>query len=476
MRSLFALPLLAWRAVRWRAYRGGWLWSHLRTHRPFDPGQVPQGTTIHVVVTVVDHFEPARKSGDDAAAASVESWVERYRDLAAPRRDADGRWPQHTWFYRSEYRNDRCLATLGEAAFEGLGEVEFHLHHGHDTHETFSARLREGLDWFGRWGAMITAERSPRRRFAYIAGNWALDNGAGDDAVSGCNTELLALKEAGCYADFTFPALGSRAQPRITNAIYHATDDPGPKSYDDGQPAEVGRPAAGDLTLFQGPLWVDRREGRFHDGALESGNPPSPRRLRPWLAANVHVRGRTDWIFVKLHTHGMQSRDAMLSPAMASTWDAMIEEWNRPPFRLHFATAREAYNIARAAEQGLGGDPAEHRDHEVPPPAGRKVWCSVPWRPVSIEEGAVAIELHDDAPCTVRLVDGPVRRIEGRLRRVALGWEGSALRELAIDGTGTVRLSGEDGVVFDGPVTPGMERALACFDERGRTELREEPE
>ena len=125
------------------------------------------------------------------------AWIEGYERLASRHRDADGRPPQHTWFYRAEYRNPECIRRLSESAFRGYGEIEFHLHHGHDDHESFRQKLVDGLDWFGRHGAMVTAEADPRSMFAYIAGNWSLDNGSGEDAYSGCNTELRALREAG---------------------------------------------------------------------------------------------------------------------------------------------------------------------------------------------------------------------------------------------------------------------------------------
>jgi hypothetical protein len=40
-------------------------------------------------------------------------------------------------------------------------------------------------------------------------------------------------------------------------------------------------------------------------------------------------------------------------------------------WRLHYVSAREMYNIAKAAEAGLGGDPSQYRDHVVPRPAYR---------------------------------------------------------------------------------------------------------
>jgi hypothetical protein len=38
-------------------------------------------------------------------------------------------------------------------------------------------------------------------------------------------------------------------------------------------------------------------------------------------------------------------------------------------WRLHYATAREAVNLVRAAETGKTGDPDPYRDFEIPLPA-----------------------------------------------------------------------------------------------------------
>lgn len=37
-------------------------------------------------------------------------------------------------------------------------------------------------------------------------------------------------------------------------------------------------------------------------------------------------------------------------------------------YRLHYVTAREAYNIVKAAEDGKAGDPDEYRDYVLPHP------------------------------------------------------------------------------------------------------------
>jgi hypothetical protein len=373
--TVTALPRLLWQVLRYRCLRGGWLPGYLG-RRSIDWRKLAADRAIDVIVVIADHFEPPTDRGEEAAVEAVASWCADYEALAGRHRDADGRVPQHTWFYPAEYPNFGCLRELSSSVFRGFGEIEFQLHHGPDNHQTFAAKLEAGLSFFNQAGAMLTAETEPRRRFAYVAGNWSLDNGAGDPRTSGCDTEIAALRDAGCYVDCTFPALGSRAQPRATNAIYYASDGPEPKSYDSGIEVEVGRAASGDLMIFQGPLALDWRTGWFDWGPLESYAPPAPHRLHCWLEAHVHVKGRPEWIFVKLHTHGLQSRTTFLSPALDTLFENMAKSWNQPPFRLHYCTAREAYNMIKAAEAGHDGDPNLYRNFHIAPPANRLVSCA----------------------------------------------------------------------------------------------------
>jgi hypothetical protein len=398
---------------------------------------------VEIIVTVVDHFEPTGRYGPEAAVESVASWCAANEAIAGRHRDADGRAPQHTWFHRTEYANTDCVLALSDSVFRGFGEVEFHLHHGHDTHESFCAKLRDGLDLLNAAGAAITAERRPRRRFAYIAGDWSLDNGSFNDERSGCNTELTALRDAGCYADFTFPALGNRAQPRKANTLYYATDDPGPKSYDrGGAEVAVGRPASGDLLIFQGPLIVDWEHGRFEDSAVESFAPPCPSRLGAWLDANIHVAGRPEWIFVKLHTHGMQSRETFLGPGLDALFGAMVEHWNRPPFRLHFANAREAYNILKAAEAGHMDDPNDYRDFEVPPPANRLVRCDAPWRLLALAADRVALEVLRPGWATIEFARGPLRTVRGAVQRLEARFRDGMINAFDVAAEGEIEVDG----------------------------------
>ncbi len=438
--GLTQLPKFLYRVVRWRGLRGGWLPDYLRHHRPFSRQAVPPDRPIDVMVLVTDHFEPARRFGDEAAVESVRSWCRAYEALAEPHRDSDGRPPQHTWFYRYDYPNPDCVQALSDCAYRGFGEVEFHLHHGHDTHETMAQTLSEGVRWFNRFGAMVTAEAKPRSLFAYIAGNSALDDGAGDPSKSGCPTEIDALRNAGCYGDFTFPSLGTAPQPRKVNSIYYATEDGKPKSYDTGVDLASGRPPSGDLLMFQGPVSIDWRNGCLQDGAVEDYSPAHPRRLGGWLSAHVHVRGRPEWVFVKLHTHAMQNRKSFLGRPTAETFAAMEHWWTRPPFRLHYVTAREAYNIAKAAEAGYAGDPNDFRDFLVPPPANRVIACSQPWRLRCYSRERVHLELLERRQTRLEFAEGGLRSVSGLLREVEATYQGGALTWLRVEADGPVEL------------------------------------
>ena len=212
---------------------------------------------IDIMFLLVDHYEPAKSDGVKAV-GKVRDWCDKYKDISKEFVDSDGVHPQHTWFYRYDFPDFDILNTLSTYVFDKLGEIEFHLHHGYDTSETFDKKIDEGVQWFNSSGAMISAEKNPKHNFAYIAGNWALDNGRNDPQFSGVNNEIQILSKRGCYADFTFPAVGCSAQPKKVNAIYYATDDAKkPKSYNSGIDVAVNGKQSGDLMMMQGPLFLD---------------------------------------------------------------------------------------------------------------------------------------------------------------------------------------------------------------------------
>lgn len=344
----------------------------------------PRSTTRHVLFCKTDHFEPvaARRSAVARERARMRTWLTEYPRLAGRHWDSDGVPPQHTWFYPAEAYRAEYLDQLNDLVARGLGEIELHLHHGHDTSASLRAKIDAGLDAFNRHGALLTTETPGRRAYAFIHGNMALDNGLGDPALCGVNDELTILEQTGCYADFSLPTAPEPSQPRKGNAIYYAVDDPArPKSYDSGIDAEVGRKNPDGLLMIPGPLttnWRQRKLGVFPrlDIAEITGRwPGTPSRVDRWVRAGIHVKGRPEWIVVKVSCHGAEERsfDSLLG-AGAERMHGYLEAAfrDRPGWRLHYVTARQLYNIVKAAEAGCVGDPDEFRDFIIPPYANQR--------------------------------------------------------------------------------------------------------
>jgi hypothetical protein len=132
--------------------------------------------------------------------------------------------------------------------------------------------------------------------------------------------------------------------------------------------------------LITGPLalnWRRRKWGlvpRLENGELSGANPPAADRLHLWVRQGIHVGGRPEWVFVKVHTHGCvpANRAAVMDTAMRGLHAHLAEQYNDGRrWVLHHVTAREMFNVIRAAEDGLSGDPGGCRDHAVGPPPCR---------------------------------------------------------------------------------------------------------
>jgi hypothetical protein len=392
---------------------------------------------VHVMVLFVDHFEPSRREGR-LGVEKVRTWCERYEAIARSHKDSDGVHPKHSWFYRYDYPSYECVNILSQSAHKGFGEIEFHLHHGHDTPDSFAQKLHDGVAWFNQVGAMISAEDGLQRRFGYIAGNWALDNGRRDASMSGVNTELVILGKAGCYADFTFPAFGTNAQPRKVNSIYYSKDTPKPKSYNTGIDVAVGKTPSGDLMIFEGPLYVDWEKGFIDYAALESYAPYFPKRLDYWLDANIHVLGRPNWIFIKLHTHGMQSADYLFEHQLSRLFSDLEDRFTQDFFRLHYVTAREAYNIVKAAEEQKSGDPNDYRDFCIGKPVNTHVYCNKPYCVQTYSNNQLALQIETrNADTEIAFRNLPIKSVKGgQITSLELIHDGVSLKKLKIEGAG----------------------------------------
>jgi parallel beta-helix repeat protein len=332
---------------------------------------------VHVLLCIADHYEPGNGGvSEERAQARVERWVEQYPILFSRFRDSDGRLPRHTFFFPIEQYNPVHLDALATLCAAGFGEVEIHLHHDRDTDQNLRKTLIHSINLLASRHRLLARNRAKGcLAYGFVHGNWALDNSHPDGKACGVNNELDILHETGCYADFTLPASPSPCQTRTINSIYYAKDDPSrPKSHDTGVAVGAGPAPAGALMLIQGPLlldWGRRKWGvapRIENGCIQRNQTPNLHRLDLWLRARVQVPTRPDWFFVKLHCHGANEsgQSAVLDEPMVRFHQDLAERAaENPNFHFHYVTAREMYNLVRAAESGWTGSVADARDFEL---------------------------------------------------------------------------------------------------------------
>ncbi len=340
----------------------------------------------HLLFALCDHYEPLwGHAPDDVGRARVDAWAQGYPALAEFR-DSDGRPPRHGWFFPGEEYRPYFLDKLAGLVRAGLGEVEVHLHHDGDTAATLAPRIEETLRTFAEHGHLSRAPaRAPggtnggtagRARtpyqWAFIHGNWSLANGRPDGRWCGVDDELVLLHDLGCYVDLTFPSAPDPCQPDKVNQIYWPTGDlTKRRSYERGERARVGEHHDDRLLMITGPLGFARKGlgVRIENGALTGDDPPSAERVATWIDQGIHIEGRPEWTFVKVHTHGAIEKTAasLLGDGGRALHTALRGYMDRG-WHLHYVTAREMYNVARAAMAGKTGDPSAYFDFLVPPP------------------------------------------------------------------------------------------------------------
>ncbi len=391
--SCLALPLL-WVSAKLVKTRYSQLWIPTYMSDVFSGRYSNAGRTEHMVFLMCDHWEPGQ---GDRALQIADKWLANLEEVATRHTDSGGRPFQYSWFYPIDNFDDRVIERVAETARRGFGEIEVHWHHNHPGGKGFREDLAKALPRFTRVGALIAApDATPR--FAFIHGNWTLDN-SGAARFCGVDDEISALLEAGCYADFTFPALGTAAQPSRINRILFARDTPAPKSYEENaSEAQVGQTGTG-LMMIQGPMGLDFRnplilmeygalddaEGTDLSGRLSrpatAADYFKPHRVHLWNQIGSRVAGRPNVVFVKIHAHGVQHRKLIFGGELNAMLTAVANYCNEHGIKLHYVTAREAYNLVRALEQDEQAPLAELLDYSIPAPLTRQAGYRPPVEP-----------------------------------------------------------------------------------------------
>jgi len=324
----------------------------------------PYDGTRHVFFCITDHFEPFWHNTDkDLAKDRVTRWHQGYPELVGRFRDNGGRAPRHAFFYPQEEYVPEYLDMLADLHHRGLGEVEIHLHHDNDTSEGLRDKLLSFKDVLQEQHGLLHSDPlTGEPVYAFIHGNWTLNDSGENGRYCGVKDELVVLKETGCYADFTYPSAPHPTQPPIINSIYYAENLPGrARSHFKGNAAAYNKSTDGDLLLFQGPLglnWRQKRRGVFpavENGDITGKNPPSGDRIDLWIETGVCVKNWPRWVFVKAYTHGAQEGNSslLLSERGAAMYEYLLTRYNDGDrYILHFSTPWEMYRCVKVLERG----------------------------------------------------------------------------------------------------------------------------
>src|SRR5262249_58602976 len=109
-----------------------WLPGLLRQHARAGRYRSRRGT--HVMFALADHYEPFRgEVSRIEAERRVERWCTEYARSVEGLHDADGKAPQHSFFYPAEQYDTDLVERLAGLVERGFGDIEVHLHHDRDT-------------------------------------------------------------------------------------------------------------------------------------------------------------------------------------------------------------------------------------------------------------------------------------------------------------------------------------------------------
>jgi hypothetical protein len=307
-------------------------------------------------IAITDHYEPLGNSSSlQQAISRVRLWQDRWPLIAddAPR-DAAGRRPQYSFFYPQEEYRHELLDGLSEIAGYGIGEVEIHIHHDHETAEAFVSKMTQFSHRLF-YGHGLLRQHDGVIRFGFIHGNWALDNSRPDGRWCGLQGEIALLRDLGCYADFTMPSLPSPTQGKVLNKIYWCTSDVHrSKCFDHGTEVGVDCGVQGDLMMITGPIGLRYRQRvipRIETGEIAAYDPPTRYRVRRWFDLAPQIG---DDLFLKLYTHGAQERNCamLLDGGLRDLFRWCQEEAADRQIELRWASAWDMFLAIEALAQG----------------------------------------------------------------------------------------------------------------------------
>lgn len=304
---------------------------------------------------IADHYEPYwGKASKDDAIERVKRWHQEYIPIAKKHSDSDGNHPIHSFFYPAEEYDEDAMKMLEDIVKDGYGDMEIHLHHENDTADNLRKDLNDFSSLLNEKHNLLRKDKNGKLVYAFIHGNWALDNSHPKGLHCGVENELEILEETGCYMDMTMPSAPDRTQTKKINSIYFSKGKPGKnKSHNDGENVKQGRwKQPGEILMVQGPLgfnWKSRKFGlipRIEAGELSHDAPPTKERINLWINNAASIEGVDDHVFIKLHTHGANDKNLqmLLGGGFEQLWSDLEQlVRDNSNYSLHYVSARSMY-------------------------------------------------------------------------------------------------------------------------------------
>lgn len=346
-----------------------WLPAMRRKQRPIEN---PLGTR-HVMIAICNRFARSQETARDERPALLENWRRDLSRLANECHDAHGIVPRHTFFLPAEEAGAAWISELGDLCKTTGNEIELMAPRPIQSAERLREMIEKGKDGLARRG-WLTCDRAGAIRYGYIQG--AKAPGAAQPI-----SHHVILRETGCYASFLPPELVDAVPPEFDNSLCYAHDRD-PKNRPGGlrrvrAEREPRVEASDGLLLVPPPFardWSRKKFGllpHLEISELSAAKPPSRERLRLWLDCRITVEARPNWMFITLHTNGLDPENSrmLLGEPMRKFYRTLARvAVDDESLRFHCVTGREFVNILHAAEAGHSGNPLQFKDFRYQPP------------------------------------------------------------------------------------------------------------
>ena len=329
-------------------------------------------TPIDIIFSSVNRFDPIDAGDDPELQTSIiKQWAELYPAIINGVLDSDGYPPKNTWFCPADESLSEILHPLLNLCDNGFGEMEVMIDIGGEPAVQDINKLARIIEKYRHNGIPELENRNQTLNFAIITA--VKEPIAQIEEREKVRKVLTSSEDLGGYADFTSP-VHSMIKRRKLNRIYDLSEQSRGPDKDEvaKSPGENSRDP-GLFLNFPGPLFFNYENYSllpYMDNAeISSEKPFERKRVENWIKANVHVAGKPEWLFLRTSTRGAKPDIAnmLLGDDGRQMYMQLVDKFSYPDYRLHFVTAREAYNIAAAAIDGHGGNPNDYRDYKIKP-------------------------------------------------------------------------------------------------------------